>query len=373
MSTPFLLLLRSLVKPFYRQNAGFFLFLFLIFFGVVAPSQQPAYHYALILGMLDAPVFLGIVLTALFLYALKCNNWVASSLQDPDFSFLNLLSRLDKRRSFLWLLAVQIMLFLPVSVYAVAVSSVAIYKGRYGVALMVQLYIILLCLTGAGRYRYAVYHPGGLGRSLLSFLPPSLRNRRLTGTAPPYWSFFIRSLFHANKALLLGLKLSGCAILYLLLKDQYPAYYDFRMPFLIYSLVLFGHGVLIYRCRELEEKRLLFYRGLPVSLLGRFIQFGWLYFLLSMPEMLTIGWLTPASVHLKDAFGFILSGYSVLLLLHSVLGVVPLKMGDFLKLSLGIFGILYACVLGDVLILLAGCFFVVAGGLFWWGYGRCRS
>src|SRR5258708_29973711 len=103
MSTPFLLLLRSLVKPFYRQNAGFFLFLFLIFFGVVAPSQQPAYHYALILCMLDAPVFLSIGLTALVLYALKCNNWVSSSLQDPRLSFLSILSRLNTTRSFLWL------------------------------------------------------------------------------------------------------------------------------------------------------------------------------------------------------------------------------------------------------------------------------
>jgi hypothetical protein len=43
-------------------------------------------------------------------------------------------------------------------------------------------------------------------------------------------------------------------------------------------------------------------------------------------------------------------------------------MEDFLKLSLGVFGILYLCVLGDVLIALSGCFFVVAGGLFRGGY-----
>lgn len=362
------ILLKSLVRPFYRQNAGFFLFLFLVFFGVVAPSQQPAYHYALILGMLDAPVFLGIVLMAWFLYALKCNNWITSSLQDPDFSFLNLLSRLDKRRSFWWLLVVQIILFLPVSLYALIVSGVAFYKGRYGIGLTVQLYMALLSLAGARRYRYLIDNPGefdnpgiagGRTRSL-----PFLRLRRLAGMAPPYWSFFIRYLFHANKALLLGLKFFGCAILFLLLKDQDPSYYDIRMPFLLYDLALFGHGVLIYRCRELEEKRMLFYRSLPVSLSARFFQFACLYFLLLIPEMCTIGWLTPASVRVKDAFGFIVAGYSVLLLLHSVLEVVTLKMSDFLKLSLGIFGILYVCVLGDVLIAVAGCFFVMAGGLF---------
>ncbi|HWK02462.1 MAG TPA: hypothetical protein VNS58_02450 [Puia sp.] len=379
MPTSLLLLLRSLVKPFYRHNAGFFLFLFLVFFGAVAPSTQLAYHYALILGMLNTPAFLGIVFFAWLLYAWKCDNWVTSSLQNPDFNFLNLLSRMDKRQSFWWLLAVQIMLLLPVSLYALAVTGVALHKGCYGIALAVQAYIIFGSLAGARRYQYVIDHPGHRGdpvnadhpgipgvrtRMLLSFLRP----RRLTVTALPYWTFFIRYLFHANKALLLGLKFFGCALLYLLLKDPDPTWYDIRMPFLIYSLALFGHGVLIYRCRELEEKRLLFYRSLPVSLSARFLQFACLYFLLLLPEMLTIGWLTPTALRWKDALGFMLSGYSVLLLLHSVLTATSLKMEDFLKLSLGVFGILYLCVLGDVLIALSGCFFVAAGGLFRGGY-----
>ena len=366
MPTSFLLLLRSIVTPFYRQNAGFFMFLFLVFFGVVAPSQQLAYHYALILGLLDAPVFLGIVLLTWFLYALKCSNWVTASLQSPEFSFLYLLSRLDKSGVFLSWLAAQIILFLPVSLYALAVSGVALHTGRYGVALLVQTYIILLCVAGAARYKSLLYSRDERTRSLLSFAS----HRQGLPPAAPYWSFFIRYFFHSNKALLLGLKASGCLILWLLLTAQGPCFYayDIRMPFLIYSLVLFGHGVLIYRCRELEEKRLRFYRGLPVSWTSRFFQMMILYFGLLLPEMLTIGWLTPACIRLKDAFGFILSGYSVLLLLHSVLKIATLKMGDFLKLSLGIFGILYVCVLGDVLIALAGCFLVVAGGLFYGGY-----
>ena len=365
MPTSFLL--RSIVTPFYRHNAGFFMFLFLVFFGVVAPSQQLAYHYALILGLLDSPVFLGMVLLAWFLYAFKCSNWVTASLQSPEFSFLYLLSRLDKSGLFLSWLAVQTILFLPVSLYALTVTGVALYRGQYGVALIVQAYIILLCVAGAAKYRSLLYPRDERTRSLLPF---GSHRRGLPPAPPPYWSFFIRYLFHSNKALLLGLKVSGCVILWLLLTAQGPCFYvyDVRMPFLIYSLVLLGHGVLIYRCRELEEKRLRFYRGLPVSWTSRFFQMTILYFGLLLPEMLTIGWLTPACIHVKDAFGFILSGYSVLLLLHSVLKIATLKMGDFLKLSLGIFGILYVCVLGDVLIALAVCFFVVAGALFYGGY-----
>ena len=364
--------IRSLVRPFYRQNAGFFLFIFLVFFGVVAPSQQLAYHYALILGMLDSPLALGIVLLAWLLYAEKCHHWVRSLIESPDHSYLQLLSRLNKRSSFCLLLIVQVILYLPVWLYALAVTGVAIYKGQVVIGIGVQLYILLLCVVSAARYQYGLMNPGSEPLKWPKWMraPEWLLGKK---KGPRYWSFFIRYLFYDGKALVLGIKLTGCALLYLLLRERDPVYYDIRMPFLLYTIVLFGHGVLIYRCRVLEEKSLVFYRGLPVSLLQRALQYGVLYFLVLLPEMLTLCWLTPVFIRWKDTLGFILSGYSLLLLLNSVLFVAPLKMSDFLKLSLGIFGILYFCVLGDVVIALSGGFFVVAGCLFFRGYWRYQS
>lgn len=35
---------KTLVRSFYLQHTGFFLFLFIVFFGIVAPSQQLAYQ-----------------------------------------------------------------------------------------------------------------------------------------------------------------------------------------------------------------------------------------------------------------------------------------------------------------------------------------
>ena len=372
---------RTLVRPFYRQNAGLFLFLFLLFFGVIAPSMQLAYHYALIRGVLASPIALGIVLIVWLLYALKCINWFTVTLGSPDHSFLNLLSRLDRRRSFLLLLGIQILLCLPISSYALAITGVAFYKGYPVTGIAVQCYILFLCLAGSWRFLYLLEHPGGSltgWEKWMNAIIPKPRIRGLAsgdrkGKAPPYWSFFVRYLFQDGKALLLGLKLAGCAVLYLLLKDRDPDYYDIRMPFLLYTMVLFGHGVLIYRCRSMEEKMLSFYRSLPVSLGQRWIQYCLLYFLVLIPEMLTLSWLTPMNIRWKDALGFILSGYSLLLLLNSMLFVASLKMSDFLKLSLGIFGILYLAVLGDAVIALSGGFFVVAGCLFFGGYWRYQS
>ena len=167
-----------------------------------------------------------------------------------------------------------------------------------------------------------------------------------------------------------GIKLFSCMTLYLLLKEQGPDDYDLRMPFLFYSLSLFGHGAILYRCRQLENTRLLFYRALPVSQAARFGQYALFYLLLLLPEMLVLGWLTPHPIRVADTIAFLLSGYSVLLLMNSILYTMPFTNRVFLRICLLIFGILYCCVLGNYLILLSEVFLVTATVLFFRGYAR---
>lgn len=173
-----------------------------------------------------------------------------------------------------------------------------------------------------------------------------------------------------EKALAAGIKLFTCLILYLLLWDQQSADYDLRMPFLFYSLSLFGHGMLLYRCRKLENTRLSFYRTLPVPLTRRFTHYSLFVFLLLLPEMLMLAWMTPHFIRIGDTIEFILSGYSVLLLMNSLLFIAPFTNRAFLQLCLCIFGILYCCVLGNCLIIMSGIFLVTATVLFFRGYAR---
>ena len=123
---PGYILQKTIVRPFYRQNAGFFLLVFLVFFGVVAPSQQLNYHYTLITGLLTTPGVLAIVLLAWLFYAGKCSRWLAATLSDPSFSFLNELTRLSPRQVFFQLILLHSLLFLPVSGYALAITGVAV-------------------------------------------------------------------------------------------------------------------------------------------------------------------------------------------------------------------------------------------------------
>lgn len=352
---------KTLVKSFYQHNAGFFLFLFVLFFGVVAPSQQLAYHYSLIRGMLETPLFFRIVLFAWLLYALKTGRFVLSVLDERESHFLYDLVALSSGRLFRLCFGVQGLLLFPVWGYSLAVTGVAVNSHAYGTALLVQVFMGIICTTGALCYRFRLLHPG----RQFTFL-----RRSRPGRTVSYWSILLRYLLKEEKALVAGIKLFSCLILYLLLRDQQPADYDLRMPFLFYSLSLFGHGMLLCRCRKLENTRLLFYRTLPVSLARRFGQYGLFLFLLLLPEMVVLAWLTPHFIRTRDTIEFILSGYSVLLLMNSLLFIAPFTNRAYLRLCLFIFGILYCCVLWNCLIIMSGIFLVTATVVFFRGYAR---
>jgi hypothetical protein len=352
------------IRSFYRQNAGFFFFLFLVFFGIVAPSQQPAYHYALIRGILAAKGFLALVCVMWLIYALKVGRFVTQVLARPEYQFLYKLNELSRIQRYWLLLKVQGMLFLPVWIYSLAITGVAWYKRAFGIALVVQVYIVLTCLVAAARYHGRLEFPAN---------SRSRQTRQSTRRRVPFWSILLRFLYTENKALLAGVKITSCLILCQFLKQQRPDEYDLRMPYLVYSLALFGHGVFIYRCRKMETTELVCYKCLPVPLMGRFLQYGLFYFLLLLPEILILAWLTPHSIHFMDSVEWVLSGYSVLLLLNSILLVAVVRAWEFLKIGLVIFGILYCCVLGGLLIEMSGFFYFTAAVLFFHGYFRVDS
>lgn len=362
MTHPYKAIWKSLVRQFYIQNAGFFFFIFMVFFGVVAPSEQPAYHYALIRGIIATPAMLALVMTGWLWYAFKCCRWTIGLLQSPDHRFLHMLVLKGRSPLFKLLLRIHAALHMPVLGYALAIIGVALYQKNWSIVIIVVAFNATVCLTAAAVYLRDLLHPGYLSKTGIT---PILQRRSIS-----YWSILARNILTNQKALWMGIKLYGCLILYLLLKLDPPAHYDIRMPFLAYTIGLFGHGLLIYQLREMESQRLRFYRGMPISLLHRWLQYGILFLLVMTPEMITIGWLTPHYIQYKDALGFVLAGYSTLMLLNSCLFIASLTKSDFIKLVFVLFGILYFGVLSDHLILLSGLLLAMAGGLFFRGYCR---
>jgi hypothetical protein len=374
MNHPISILWKTLVRPFYRQNAGQFIFVFIVFFGAIGeiggearytgPILQLEYQYALINGLLSSPILLCLVLLAWLIYAEKCAQFVLATLQRPDHSFLYMLTRLSAKRTYGLLLLVQCLLYLPILLYTLAIVTVGIYIGSYLVMAGIVMYILLICLIMAARFQYQLHHPGKTRRFFLF---------RMGRPLPLYWQFFIRYAVREQKLLLTGIKLFSCGVLYLGMRAVTGEVYDIRMPVLLYSIGLFGHGVLIYRFRELEERSMPFYRGMPVSLIRRLCQYGLLYFVLMIPEIITITWLIPQPLHYVDAIILLLSGYGLLLLLNGILFVAPVRIKDYLKIVFCIFLLLYFCVLAGMLLWLAIGVLIAGMVLFFRGYYRFES
>jgi hypothetical protein len=366
MSIERTILFKSLVKPYFGQNAGIIVFLYFIMFlvvGEVDGAGPLAYHYSLIQAMMTNYRILFLVFIGWLLYASKCEQFIVRTLRREDYGFMNMVSQMNAKRAYSLLFQVQFILLLPVTFYVLIIICVGLHEHWYLQVLLVVFYILSICLLSARRYLYLLQNPGTDGYTLRWRIPSSFLDRF-------YWSFFIRYVLKRRKLLLLAIKIYSCGILYMMVVHQIPIEYDIRMIVLFYSFGLLGHGVLIHQFREMEETMLTGYRGLPVPLFRRFTQYLFLYFLLFIPEMTTIGCLTPAFLHYTDAFLFIFFGYSVLLLLNSLLFIRRFKIAEYLKILVGVFFLTYIGVLMGIIPWLAVFYFILSLYLFFSFYYR---
>jgi hypothetical protein len=351
------------VKQFYRQNAGLFAFLLFMLVVVVGRANDAGlleYHLSLIEGMLVNPVIFLLVVLIWSLYAKKCEQFITRTLGRTEFSFLGILSFTGKGRLFLRLLEVQLLLFLPVILYAAIIAGVGFYKHWNQPVIWMLAYVVAVCLISAHWYLYLLQNPTA-GPYRIRWRIPSLLRERF------YWSILARYVLSKRKLLLLVVKIYSCSTLYLLLK-QTQAGDNLNMVFLFYSFGLLGHGILIRQIRKMEETRLDFYRGMPLSLLSRYLQYACLYFFLFVPEIITIGWLAPVYLHFPDALLFIFFGYGSLLLLNSFLCARPFGSIAFLKLCVTYFFLVFIAVLTDTLLWLILLSFILSIGLFFSRY-----
>jgi hypothetical protein len=291
-------------------------------------------------------------------------------LQRREFAVLYELSLVDPLTVYRLLFRVQMWLFLPVTAYLLIMMGVGYRHHWYLSTSLVLFYNLFLCLSSTAWYLYLLKkpveaHPMGRLRAWISRRSGGwdrgLQNYR-------YRRFLFRYILTSRKVLLLVIKLYNCGILYLIAANWTPGENDRSMIVLFYSFGVLGHGVLIHRMREMEETQLSFYRGLPVKLTQRLAQYGWFYFIILLPEVITIVALTPAPLHYPDAAFLIFFSWAVLLLLNSLLLFRWLRIMNYLKVIGCIFFVTFLGVLTGSLTWLCLFFFLVAVTLFFSTY-----
>ena len=209
--------------------------------------------------MLTDNKFLAFVLIAWSLYALKCEQFMADKLRGKNYTFITVLNTRPASFVFPLMLRVKLMLFLPVILYAAICIWIGIIHHWYTNTIMVGLFILIVLLTGAWRYERMI-RKNGIIRSVPLLKLDFLLSKGL------YMRFVLQFIGARLKMLFLAIKIFSCLFVFGMLLNHANDESDMRMFLLFYSFGLMGHGVLIYKIRQMEEFSLGFYRGLPVSL-----------------------------------------------------------------------------------------------------------
>jgi len=272
------ILQKVLVNHFYKVNAGIFIFLFFALFGL--PQQPYYFHTALIHGILESQSFLVFVMFVWLLYGLKCIVFIVNQLNDQKLSFLHCLNNLNRRKRVLCLLYVQVLICMPILLYAGAILLIGIKQGKWIYVFEIVVFnIVLICLSA---FTYLIVLER---KTLLPRIPiPSIVIRY----DKPFFLFSLLHLWHTQKQMLLVTKSFSLLILWIFMHTYEPVGYDIRPLMLCVLLSIISHSAIVVQLKIFDDEGLSFTKNLPISIPNRFLALATTVSVLLIPEFVFV-------------------------------------------------------------------------------------
>ncbi len=310
-------LVKVFAKQFYISNAGFFLFLFFFFFGVVEGSQLISYHKSLILGMIGSPVFMAVVWAGWLLYNVKCFLFCSTTIKAAESSYLFTLKTISPSKQLLLYCFISTLLYFPVLLYSGFVIYVACNKSMWLTALMVEVYqLLMLALSSIVFYT-------AINRNNI----PSRFEKIITAIGALYsmpfsYSIYLTAhIFHSKKMTFAVVKIFSLLLLSVSFIRN-GNHFDADFFSIFFQIILTAHAILVFYCVSFSETELKFSRNMPLAL----------------PKIVGTYLITYAIVLMPDAGFMLINNHGNLPLLHVI--VLYLTSISILFLYTGI---LYAC------------------------------
>jgi len=298
-------------------------FLFFLLFGI-SPSFKQALdtHYYIILSILTNNISLFIYALLCMLYLLKCTLFYGNHIRKNEYQFLQLLNGMETGRRLAVFLPMTITLLAPLILYTGCVVGVAIKNHLFfnmviPVALMFLLILICVLII-----RF-------LNKNADSFaLMPTLR---LSKQPVAIWWFLLKFSFREQFWTLIILKiLSFCCLYFFVITDS--SIFENRILWLLITLCLVAHSVLIYKNFYFLENKLSFYRSLPIHPIKILISIFFYYVLLLIPEYWALRGVALLHHNSYEYFCILLAAPAILTLIHCLLYGDDLNMEGFLGL-----------------------------------------
>lgn len=279
MSSVQKVLQRVIVTRFYQVNAGFFLFLFLLLFGIIEPIVSIRFHYALMQMMAHRLLLLLLGMLVWTLYYIKCVRYLVNTLSAPAHTFLYQLQALPRpylRRHFSACLAA---LFMPALLYVTCTAVVSVSERQYGTLAFILLYQALvfaistvICLRPillVAKARKPTY----IGKIIRKLRPQTIG----------YYQYLGAYLLQSKRVLFLLLKAGSLLLLQLMVVLNKEALH-LEGTYFFLLLIVAAHALIPYHFVRFTEANS-WLRALPATALQRYGYFAGTYAALFLPEL----------------------------------------------------------------------------------------
>ncbi len=266
---------------FYKVNAGFFLLLIMLFFGIIPGKQAIDLQYALMQAITGSYAFLGVAMLVWLAYNVKCISFFLKEIQMPENGFLVNLQALDNQKQFFLLLECQAGLYMPSLVYGVFTAMVGFKNHFYPQAVLVLIFQIIMVLLGT--YIYANSINSTYKKPFITLPSFNLFSKK------SYPFYLLHYSLQNKKGSFIGIKFFSL----LLLQAMVAANADKLSKEAICVLIMFlisAHSLLPMSYVSFMEYELSFLRNLPIPTLKRFSVYVLTYSLIFLPELLFLLW-----------------------------------------------------------------------------------
>ena len=341
-------LVRALVKEFYKANTGFFLVVLGLGFGFLKTAQ----HVDLTSFLAVKPFYYLVVLVLWLLYAAKTLSFVFTLKRLPNNSWLTYLVLLNPLERLLLVLHIQALLFLPILGYSLFMTSIAIQLNQCVSAVFVISGNLILLFAAT----YMVE------RRLTSPVDAKLQTtfKNFTNRLPKSFSMlFVHHLLNRQSILLLGTKTASLIILVGSIWIFEMEGTDLRLLNLGLLLSAAVNAAFCFHYHRYQQKELLIYRNLPIAKNLQFIWYGLSYLILMVPELLVffgnLGLTISTVFLLKSA----LLPLALLLFYHCLFYLKGIDMDDFIKVVFFATAILFFVILGRIEVVFISVLFIL--------------
>lgn len=274
------LLRKVLIQQFYLDNTGFFLFLFIFFFGIVRGDMLITYHKSLLLSIISTPLFTIIVCGGWMLYNFKCIQFCRTIVKADDSHYIYILKTLPSGKQFGFYVTVSTLQYLPVLLYSALAIYMAATKTMYAAAVFISLFQLLMVLLGA----YSIFNT--INRNNLYHVFDKVLAAISAAFSPRigYYAYPLGYLLNEKKTAFAVVKIFSLLLLSVSFVRNADDF-DADLFEIFFQVILTTHAALIFYLVQFAELQLSFRRNLPIPLIKTAGFYLLTYFILMLPEL----------------------------------------------------------------------------------------